>query len=356
MLSFFSRMLLRISGIILSVGALVAVGGWLFASLNPHPLASSWAPSILAVFVGTIIVVVGMWLLYIEHFMQAGLVGRIGAYVLTIGALVLIVVAGAIDLVFLPALAHMTAMPSLTAPIQTALNTTIGGINSSLSTVTSGLNTVGAGIGKASSFFGSSSGGFSISAPTVPSVSIPNVDGNFLVGTFLSIVGLPPLGNLGSWGLSFVSGAPLAFGCLLLGLAFLRINVPYRSALRILIVCAALNLLFLFFVHIAFFTTVTSLLIFPALAWFGITLWFPWKLHIQLPFHLHLPALPFHFAWMERMQKRLHAMTQPRPSAEHNGIHHHTTDVHEGTTHHDTASDETASSADDAHHIGSTVA
>ena len=346
MLAFFSRMLLRISGIILSVGALVAVGGWLFASLNPHPLAASWAPSILAVFAGTIIVVVGMWLLYIEHFMQAGLIGRIGAYVLTIGALILIVVVGAIDLVFLPALAHMTtAIPSLTAPIQTALNTTIGGINSSLSTITSGLNTVGAGLGKAASIFSSGSSGFSISAPTVPSVSIPNVDGNFLVATFLSVVGLPPLSNLGSWGLGFVSGAPLALGSLLLGVAFLRINVPYRSALRILIVCAALNLLFLFFVHIAFFTTVTSLLIFPALAWFGITLWFPWKLHIRLPFHLRLP----HFAWMKRIEKRMHAITRPRPAASHNGTQQHATGTHTEAAHHHTA-------ADDSHHTKSTVA
>lgn len=289
-LSFLSRWVRRAIGVILFMGALAAVGGWLVAMLNPHPLASTWVPSILAVVLGTLAVTVALALLYMTNMMQAGLLGRAGVFVLVIGALFVAVGALVVDAFLLPGFYRMsTAIPDLLAPVQTAVNGTIGGINSSLSSITGAINKVGSGLGSVGSIFGGGGGSaFSVNAPSIANVTLPNIDGTYLVGAFLSAVGLPPLNALGAWGLTFLSGAPLALGCLLLGLALLRAGAANRSALSFLITCALLNLVCVFLVHIAFFSTVSSLLIFPALVWLGFTIWFPWTISIHLPWKLHL--------------------------------------------------------------------
>ena len=178
----------------------------------------------------------------------------------------------AVNLFILPWMAKLFAQfPNLGAVLQSGYNTVQNGVNSSASTIantgSSVCNTI------ANPFGGSSPCPTNSSTTVVPSQQVPSLS----VDDLLRQIGLPSIATLGTLGMVFLSGAPLAPGCLLVGIVFLLAGVRPRFSLLLLIAMALLNLGSQFLLHLTFLGPFLGVLLYLALTWFGFTLWSPWK-------------------------------------------------------------------------------
>jgi hypothetical protein len=292
----------RLSGILLFLGGLIATGGYVEASLNPSPLAATWIPSSWTVILGVLILVTGMFGLYLQYILRPGIVGRAGAMMLMLGTLVLVTGATTLDIFILPWMFKLIGeLSGLNGQMQTAINQAMSGMNGTTPSISNALSSVCK--STLSTIVGSPC--HSTSAPSIPQVALPSINGQSIVNKLLSAVGLAQLDVLKFWGLAFLSGTPLVPGCLLLSLTFLRAELKSPKALVILICCALLSLgstlpllailfpsLFggllvtlsdFFLSHAPFLDSAIGVLLFLSIAWLGLTLWSPWKLPIRLP-------------------------------------------------------------------------
>jgi hypothetical protein len=291
----FSQASVRLSGILLFLGGFLAIGGCLEALLNSSPLAVSWVPSSWIVILGVLLLLAGMFGLYFQYILRPGIIGIFGAMILMIGAMIAVTGITLLDIFILPWMFKLIGeLSGQNDQIQTAIKQAMLGINDATSTIGSGCqNSLAALIGQNCS-----------SMMPAPSI-LPSANGQSMVNSLLSTVGIAPLDTLHMWGLTFLSGAPLSLGCLLLGLTFLRAELKSRKALLLLILCASLNLastlpilctlfpgLFggllvnpsSFFVsHLYFLAFFSGVLLFLSIAGLGFTLGCPWKLQIHLP-------------------------------------------------------------------------
>jgi hypothetical protein len=297
-----SQASLRLSGILLFLGGLIATGGYIEASLNPSPLSVTWVPSSWIVILGVLTLVTGMFGLYLQYILRPGIVGRAGAMMLMLGTLVLVTGAATLDIFILPWMFKLIGeLSDLNGQMQTAINQAMSGINGATPNIGNALSSMCK--STLSTIVGSHCN--STSALSIPHVALPSINGQSIVNKLLSAVGLAQLDILKFSGLAFLSGAPLAPGCLLLSLTFLRAGLKSPKALVILICCALLSLgstlpilaiLFpsllggllvtlshFFLSHAPFLDSALGVLLFLSIAWLGFTLWCPWKLHIRLP-------------------------------------------------------------------------
>ena len=242
------------------------------------------------VVIGALLIVVGMGGLYIQHVLRAGTAGWVGFIVLAVGALALAAGATTIDVFLLPTLFKLVnQIPNVGAQIQSAYNQVQQGVNTVTSTT---VNTGSNACNTVAGVFGQSCG--STTAPAVPSATVPVSDAPTFVNDLLVLLGFPSLATLGIWGLSFLSGASLAPGCLLLSLVFLFAGLRPRSALVLVAVCAVLNLGGQFLLPFAFLRHLSGLLLFLSMAWLGVRLWFPQEV-----------PLPFLTSWYDQEKDRL---------------------------------------------------
>ncbi|HEY1351645.1 MAG TPA: hypothetical protein VGF67_18660 [Ktedonobacteraceae bacterium] len=267
-----SRLMQQATGIIICLGGVCATVGWLMASLHPDPLGPTWNLSIWLVVIGVFALLLGILALATRHLLRIGTIGLYSVLIFLVGALVLMAGAFAVNLFILPWIAKLFAQfPDLGSILQGGYNAVQHGINSTTSTIT---NTGSSICNTIASPFG---GGGSCSTPAntavVPSQQVPSLS----VDDVLKQIGLPSIATLGTLGLVFLSGAPLAPGCLLVGIVFLFAGVRPRSSLLLLIIAALLNLGGQFVLHLAFLGPFLGVLLYLALAWFGFTLWSPWK-------------------------------------------------------------------------------
>jgi hypothetical protein len=267
-----SRFLQRTTGIIICLGGICATIGWLLATLHPDPLGPTWNLSIWLVIAGVFVLLLGILSLAMQHILRIGTIGLYGVIIFLIGALILAAGAFVVNLFVLPWMAKLFAQfPDLGAILQNGYNSVQHGINSTTSTVTNAGSTV---CNTITSPFG---GGGSCSTPAntavVPSQQVPSLS----VDDLLKQIGLPSIATLGTLGLVFLSGAPLAPGCLLAGIAFLFAGIRPRSSLLLIIAAALLNLGGQFLLHLTFLGPIPGVLLYASLAWFGFTLWSPWK-------------------------------------------------------------------------------
>lgn len=264
--------LVKATGILICLGGLAATLGWLMSSAHPDPLGATWSLSIWLVITGVFVLVVGIIALSAQCILYIGTTGWYGVMIFLLGALVLIAGAAAVNLFILPWIAKLFALfPNLGSLLQNGYTTVQGGVNNAASTVVGTGSSI---CGKLASPFGGG-GGCSSSSSTavVPSQQVPSLGVDNLLGK----IGLPSIATLGTLGLVFLSGAPLAPGCLIMGLVFLRAGVRPRSALLLLVGAAFLNLGGQFVLHITFLGPFLGTLLFLSLAWFGFSLWSPWK-------------------------------------------------------------------------------
>lgn len=267
-----SLLIQRATGIIICLGGLCATIGWLMATLRPDPLGATWSVSIWLVIIGVCLLLLGIMALFARYVLRIGMLGQYGLLVFLFGALIMIAGAVSVNLFILPWMAKLFAQfPNLGAVLQSGYNAVQSGVNSSASTIVSTGSDL---CNKISSPFGGGSSCPSGSAPTVvPSQQVPSLS----VDDLLKQIGLPSISTLGTLGLVFLSGAPLAPGCLLIGLVFLFAGLRQRFSLLLLIIAALLNLGGQFLLHLAFLGPFLGVLLYLALAWFGFTLWSPWK-------------------------------------------------------------------------------
>jgi len=266
-----SQILLRGTGIIICIGGLSATTGWLLASLNPDLLGPTWSLGVWLVIAGVFALVVGILALTSQYLLRIGMIGQYGILFFLLGAMVLMAGAFAVNLFILPWMAKLfTQFPNLGSILQSGFNTVQNGVNSTTSTV---VNTGSDVCNKISNPFGGNNSCSTNSTPTVPSQKVPSLG----VDDLLTKIGLPSIGTLGTLGLLFLSGAPLAPGCLIMGIVFLVAGVRPRSALLLLIAAAFLNLGGQFLLHLAFLGPLLGALLFLSLAWLGFSLWSPWK-------------------------------------------------------------------------------
>jgi hypothetical protein len=102
---------------------------------------------------------------------------------------------------------------------------------------------------------------------------------------------------LGTLGFIFLSGAPLALGCLALAFAFLVAGQKPRSALFLVIICSIFNLGGQFLVNLSFLGSWSGIILYLSLTWLGLTLWFPTQTQ-------HLASRLFGTLW-QRTEARL---------------------------------------------------
>ncbi len=255
------------TGIIICIGGICATVGWLMATLQPDPLGATWGTSVWLVIVGVFALVVGMLALFARHILRIGMIGQYGIIIFLLGALILMAGAFAVNLFILPWMAKLFAQfPNLGSVLQGGYNTVQNGVNTSTSSVT---NVGSSACNTLANPFGGGSPCSTGSAPTVPSQQVPSLS----VNDILAKIGLPSVAGLGVLGLIFLSGAPLAPGCLLAALVFLLAGVRPRSSLLLVIAAALLNLGGQFLLHLAFLGPFLGALLYLALAWFGLTLW-----------------------------------------------------------------------------------
>lgn len=269
-----ARFASRLTGAFLALGGLCAILGWVLVRVNPQPLAPTWLPALWLVTLGIVLLLLGMLALYVKNVLRAGVVGSYGLLFFLLGAVVLIGGAWAIDGFILPSMYKLIdQIPNLGAPLQSALNTTTSGVNTTTSTVTQTGSTV---CNTITSPFGQViHTNCSTSAPGVPQTNVPTLDGPTLINGLFAKLGLPPLSVLATLGLIFLSGAPLALGCLVLALAFLLAGQKPRSALLLVIICSIVNLGGQFLVNLAFLGSWSGIVLYLSLLWLGLTLWFP---------------------------------------------------------------------------------
>jgi hypothetical protein len=291
-----SQASVRLSGILLFFGGLIATGGYVEASLNPSPLAVTWVPSSWTVILGVLILVTGMFDLYLQYILRPGIFGRAGAMMLILGTLVLVTGAATLDIFILPWMFKLIgALSGLNGQTQTAINQAMSGMNGATINGQSMVNQLL----------------FAVGLAQLDTLNGATINGQSIVNQLLSAMGLAQLDILKFWGLAFLSGAPLAPGCLLLSFTFLHAGLKSSKTLVILICCAFLSLgstlpilalLFpsllggllvtmsnFFLSHASFLDSVSGVLLFLSIAWLGFTLWFPWKLHIHQ--HWQNPSL-----------------------------------------------------------------
>jgi hypothetical protein len=267
-----SAFLLRGTGIIICIGGICAMVGWLLATLHPDPLGATWGLSIWLVVVGVFALLVGILALSAQYILRVGTVGMYSIIIFMLGALILIAGAFAVNLFVLPWMAKLFAeFPNLGTVLQGGYNTVQNGVNSSTSSaVNTGSNLCNT---ITNPFGGGNPCSTSSSTTVVPSEQVPALSVNDL----LKQIGLPSISTLGTLGLVFLSGVPLAPGCLLIGIVFFCAGVRPRFSLLLLIVAALLSLGCQFLLHLAFLGPFLGILLYLALAWFGFTLWSPWK-------------------------------------------------------------------------------
>lgn len=267
-----SRLIQRTTGIIICLGGVAAMVGWLLATIHPDPLGATWSLSIWLVVGGVFVILLGIMALFAQNILRVGMLGQYGIIVFLLGALVLIAGAVAVNLFILPWMANLFAQfPNLGQVLQSGYNTVQGGVNSTASSAASAGSSA---CNAVANPFGGGNPCPSNPAPTVvPSVQVPSLGVNDL----LARIGLPSVATLGTLGLVFLSGAPLAPGCLLVGLVFLFAGVRPRSSLLLLMATALLNLGGQFLLHLTFLGPFLGVLLYLALAWFGFTLWSPWR-------------------------------------------------------------------------------
>jgi hypothetical protein len=270
------RLKLRTGAMLLIVGALLAVVGEVVNVLNNAPLSTAWFLSIGLLALGTLIMIYGVSM-YAQLSEDINFLGVISTGILFLGGILVIVGTIAIDAVVLPLLY------GLATAIATTINTLGVGVQNAANTTSSGLTSVANSIANA---FVPGSGNASI-----PQAQIPQVNGLDIVNSALSSMKLPTVNVIGNWGHFFFTGGPLAVGVLLLGLSFLRIKTFPRLTTLLLIGTAGLNLLCQLFLLLAilqvaasllfFLTSVTSVLLFLALVWLGVSVLFPDKVNFS---------------------------------------------------------------------------
>jgi len=291
-----SQASLRISGMLLFLGGLIATGGYVTALLHPSPQTPTWVPSSWVVILGVLVLVAGIFGLYLQYLLRPGIIGRMGMMTLLLGTLVLVTGVATVDIFLLPWMFKLIGeLSGLNDQMQTVVNQAIPGITKATSSIS---NVIGDGcklVGQVCS---------PTPVPSIPRTVLPSINGQFMVNKLLSGIGLASLDTLQICGLSFLSGIPLSLGCLLLGLTFLRAELKSRTALLILICCAFFNLVIMLFTlailfpslfskslenlrnfflsHLPLFDTFSGVLLFLSLTWLGFTLWFPWKLKFAL--------------------------------------------------------------------------
>ncbi|MEO7020998.1 MAG: hypothetical protein ABI234_12660 [Ktedonobacteraceae bacterium] len=270
-----SRILQRGTGIVICLGGLCATVGWLLSTLRPDPLGPTWSLGVWLVIVGSLLLVLGILALLSQHILRIGMVGRYGLIIFLLGAMIVIAGAFAVDLFILPWMAKLfTQFPNLGSVLQNGYNTAQNGVNSTTNQVTntgsSVCNTI------SNPFGGSNSCSTSAATNVVPNQQVPSLGVNDL----LAKIGLPSISALGTLGLVFLSGAPLAPGCLLVGAVLLMAGVRPRSALLLVMFAAFINLGGQFLLHIAFLGPFLGVLLFLSLAWLGFSLWSPWKFSV----------------------------------------------------------------------------
>jgi len=317
-----SQASVRVSGILLFLGGLIATGGYLVALLNPSPLAATWVPSGWTVILGVLVLVAGMLGLYLQYLLRPGIFGRAGVMMLMLGTLVLVTGVATVDIFILPWMFKLIGeLSGLNGQMQTAINQAMSGINSATSSIG---NAMGNGCKNAPSGLASKLCS-STPAPSIPHATLPSINSQSMVNKLLAGIGLASLDTLKVCGLAFLSGAPLALGSILLGLTFLRAGLKSRTALLILICCAFLNLstilpilgmLFpgllggllvasssFFLSHLSLLDAFSGTILFLSIAWLGFTLWSPWKLQIHLPWQdalLDAKISIQKFSWFKR--------------------------------------------------------
>lgn len=291
-----SQASVRISGILLFLGGLIATGGYVVALLNSSPQAPTWVPSSWIVILGVLMLVTGMLGLYLQYLLRPGIIGGFGAMMLMLGTLILVTGVTTIDIFILPWMFKLIGeLSGLNSQVQTAINQAMLAINSATSSVG---NVMGNGCKLAGQICSSTS------VPSLPHATLPSINSQSLVNKLLSAIGLASLDTLKICGLALLSGTPLSLGCLLLSLTFLRAGLKSRMALLIIICCAFLNLTTLlpilgilfpnflggllanlsgfFLSHLPFLDSFSGVLLFLSLAWLGFTLWWPWTLQMRL--------------------------------------------------------------------------
>jgi hypothetical protein len=270
-----SRILQQATGIVICLGGLFATAGWLLSTLRPDPLGPTWNIGVWLVIVGSLLLVLGILALLSQYILRVGMIGQYGIIIFLLGAIIMVAGAFAVDLFILPWMAKLfTQFPNLGSVLQNGYNSAQSGVNTTTTqatnTGTSICNTI------SNPFGGSNSCSTSANTNVVPNQQVPSLGVNDL----LAKIGLPSVSTLGTLGLIFLSGAPLAPGCLLMGAVFLMAGVRPRSALFLVMLAAFLNLGGQFLLHIAFLGSFLNVLLFLSLAWLGFSLWSPWKLSL----------------------------------------------------------------------------
>ena len=298
-----SQASVHLNGILLFLGGLIATGGCLEASLNVSPLAVTWVPSSWTVILGVLLLIAGMFGLYLQYILHPGLIGITGAMLLMLGTMIVVAGIATLDIFILPWMFKLIGeISGLNGQMQTAIEQAMLGMNNATSKIESAF---GSGCSNALTVLIDQGCSSTTLAPSISHMTFPSSNGQSLVNKLLLAVGIAPLDTLKMWGLTFLSGAPLALGCLLLGLTFLRAELKSRRTLLLLIWCASLNLastlpilctLFpgllggllvnpssFFLSHLYFLTFFSGVLLFLSIAGLGFSLWCPWRLDIYLP-------------------------------------------------------------------------
>jgi hypothetical protein len=265
-----SNILQRGTGIVICLGGLFATIGWLLSTLHPDPLGATWSIGVWLVIVGSLLLLVGILALLSQHILRIGMIGQYGVIIFLLGAVIMIAGAAAIDLYMLPWMAKLFAQfPNLGSVIQNGYNTVQSGVNGASNQV---VNTGSSLCNTITNPFGGSSGCSTSSSTTVvPNQQVPSLG----VDDLLAKIGLPSISSLGTLGLIFLSGAPLAPGCLLMGAVFLVAGVRPRSALLLVMLASLINLIGQFLLHITFLGPLLGVFLFLSLAWLGFSLWSP---------------------------------------------------------------------------------
>lgn len=270
-----SQLMQQGAGLVICLGGVCATAGWLLATFRPDPLGATWSASIWLVILGVCLLLLGILVLFTQNILRIGMLGQYSIIIFLFGALILLAGAVSVDLFILPWMAKLfTQFPNLGSVLQSGYDSVQKAANTSGSTIINAgsdvCNTI------SNPFGGGNPCSTSSTTTIVPSQQIPSLG----VDDLLRQIGLPSITTLGTLGAVFLSGAPLAPGCLLLGLVFLFAGVRPRSSLLLLIVAALLNLGGQFLLHLAFLGPFLDVLLYLALIWFGFILWFPWKLSL----------------------------------------------------------------------------
>ena len=233
-----SRFLEQATGIIICLGGLCAAAGWLLSAIHPDPVGPTWNAGIWLVVIGALLLVLGILALLSQHLLRIGMIGQYGIIIFLVGAIIVVAGVLAIDLYILPWMARLFAdFPHLGSVLQSGYTGVQNGVNTATNQTASAGSSVCNTI--ANPFGGNNPCSTNTSTTVVPNQQVPSLGPDEL----LAKIGLPSASTLGTLGLIFLSGAPLAPGCILMGAVFLMAGVRPRSALFLVMLAAVLNLL-----------------------------------------------------------------------------------------------------------------